>query len=293
MASRSKCPVSVVVMTRNEETNIAKCLQSLIDCAEVFVVDSGSTDRTCQVAEEYGAKVVQFKWNGTYPKKKQWCLNNLPFAYLWVLFVDADEELYRETIDEIADLLSRGPRHAGYFVWSDYVFSGKKLHYGHKLCKLILFARERGRFLDCDDLDVANMWEVEGHYQPIIEGTVGCLRNGMLHNDQKSLFQFIDKLNKYSDWEAALILRNARRVNGQATVGACRKLLQTVADRIPFKGAAMFLYSYIFQLGFLDGRPGFEYAAALGMYHTMISIKCAQGRREMATKGGSLDLKPY
>jgi glycosyltransferase involved in cell wall biosynthesis len=292
MAQTSKCPISVIVLTKNEEANIAKCLDSLVECAEVFVVDSGSTDRTCQIAEEYGAKVVQFKWNGIYPKKKQWCLNNLPFTYAWVLFVDADEEMYRKTIEEIADLVKRKPRHDGYFVWSDYVFSARKLEHGHRLCKLILFQRERGRFLDCDDLDVANMWEVEGHYQPIIDGTVGCLRNGMLHNDQKSLFEFIEKLNKYSDWEAALILRNARRANGQVTVGAFRKFLQAVSDRIPFKGAAMFLYCYVFQLGFLDGRPGFEYAVTLGMYHAMISIKCAQARREMATKGRSLGLKP-
>lgn len=87
-----RVPCSVVVMTKNEELNIAKCLTSVSDFAEVFVVDSGSVDRTCEIAKSIGAAVVPFEWNGKYPKKKQWCLENLPFAYEWALYVDADEE---------------------------------------------------------------------------------------------------------------------------------------------------------------------------------------------------------
>jgi glycosyltransferase involved in cell wall biosynthesis len=80
-------------MTKNEELNIAKCLRSLNDFAEVFVVDSDSTDNTRTIAESMGARVVHFSWNGKYPKKKQWCLDNLSFSHDWVLFVDADEEI--------------------------------------------------------------------------------------------------------------------------------------------------------------------------------------------------------
>ncbi len=76
-----KIPVSVIVMTLNEELNIVNCLKSLERFDEVFVVDSNSTDRTCQIAAEMGAKPVNFSWNRQYPRKKQWSLDNLPFSH--------------------------------------------------------------------------------------------------------------------------------------------------------------------------------------------------------------------
>ena len=68
-------PVSVIVMTKNEELNIRKCLASLAKFNEVFVVDSHSEDKTVEIATELGAKIVEFQWNGRYPKKKQWCFS--------------------------------------------------------------------------------------------------------------------------------------------------------------------------------------------------------------------------
>jgi glycosyltransferase involved in cell wall biosynthesis len=77
-------PVSVVVMTRNESPNIGPCLETLSRFDQVFVVDSGSGDGTAEIAARLGATVVPFEWNGGYPKKKQWCLENLPFRHMWV-----------------------------------------------------------------------------------------------------------------------------------------------------------------------------------------------------------------
>src|SRR5262249_34949974 len=152
---------SIVVMTKDEERNIAKCLCSVKDFDEVFVVDSGSKDRTCAIADEMGAEVVQFRWNGKYPKKKQWCLENLPFSHGWVLYVDADEEVSPELAEEIRTLIETGAERAGYFVGYDYVFLNHVLKHGHRVYKLVLFDRHKGQFVDYDDLDVANMWEVE------------------------------------------------------------------------------------------------------------------------------------
>ena len=109
-------PVSVVVMTRNEAANLPVCLPSLARFAECFVVDSGSGDGTPDIALSHGAQLVPFRWNGRYPKKKQWCLDSLPFAHDWVLFVDADERPTAELVEEIACLMAGssadGPRHA-------------------------------------------------------------------------------------------------------------------------------------------------------------------------------------
>lgn len=270
-----KCPVSVIVMTKNEEKNIVKCLSSVSSFDQVFVVDSSSTDRTRELATSMGAEVVDFKWNGKYPKKKQWCLENLPFRNDWVFYVDADEEVYPETAREIHDVLAKKPVHSGYFAGFDYAFSGKVLKHGHRVYKLVLFNRRKGRFLDYDDLAASNMWEVEGHYQPCIDGGTGVLKKRLLHNDHDSLFHFFQKLNRYSDWEAVLRIKNMLRHDKQARLGK-RKLLQRIGDGMPFKGLAIFLYCYVLRFGFLDGIPGLHYSLALGIYYSMISMKCRE-----------------
>src|SRR5271166_2910744 len=86
-----KAPVSVIVPVKNEAENLRRCLPALAWADEVFVIDSQSSDETAQVAAEYKAHVVQFYYNGMYPKKKNWALNNLPFHNEWVLIIDADE----------------------------------------------------------------------------------------------------------------------------------------------------------------------------------------------------------
>ena len=83
-------PVSIIVPVRNEAANLARCLDSVKWADEIFVVDSHSTDETAQIAEAHGAKVVQFDFNGTWPKKKNWALENLPFRNEWIFILDAD-----------------------------------------------------------------------------------------------------------------------------------------------------------------------------------------------------------
>ena len=161
-----KIPVSVVVATKNEERNIAKCLKALAEFDEVFVIDSRSTDATCALAASLGAKVVDFQWNGKYPKKNNgaWssCLSRTRSSC-----TSTPTKMTPALAREIRASLPRFEAGAGgAFVPFDYVFCGRKLRHGHRVYKLALLARDRSRFLDYDDLDVAHMWEVEGHYQP-------------------------------------------------------------------------------------------------------------------------------
>ncbi|MBO1345905.1 MAG: glycosyltransferase [Hormoscilla sp. GUM202] len=104
-----KIPVSVLIPAKNEERNIRACLDILKRADEIFVVDSQSSDRTVEIAEsfdkdpDYGqVRVVQFYYNGHWPKKKNWSLENLPFRNEWVLIVDCDERITTELWDEIA-----------------------------------------------------------------------------------------------------------------------------------------------------------------------------------------------
>jgi glycosyltransferase involved in cell wall biosynthesis len=273
-----RLPVSVIVMTRNEEHNIAACLASLAPFDEVFVVDSDSSDRTREIAAELGAQVVPFVWDGDYPKKKQWCLDNLPFANDWVLYVDADERVTSPIVDEVNALLGRPTDKAGYFAGYNYSFAGKVLKHGHRVYKLVLLDRRRGHFPQYDDLDVANPVEVELHFQPRVDGSVGMLKARMLHDDHKALFQWIDRHNRYSDWEALL------RVRGQLprpddTQPRMRGALKAVFNRIPAKGLVAFLWSYVFRAGFLDGRAGFHFAIARGFYYWQIGQKMREYER--------------
>ena len=276
---KDNIPVSVVVMTKNEEKNIVACLESLQNFMEIFVVDSNSIDKTVILAKEKGALTANFTWDGKYPKKKQWCLENLPLSYDWVLYVDADEVVTQQVAAEINEIMEQGPNHNGYFVEYDYVFLGRVLKYGHKVLKLILFNKGQGRFLDYDDLSVENMWEVEGHYQPQIVGSVGKLSSRMIHHDHEDLYSFYEKINKYSDWEAYLRAKGILRTDKQATLRS-RKIIQKIEEYIPFRWAGMFVYSYILRLGFLDGTEGFYYAITLGIYHAMITMKIKESEMD-------------
>lgn len=265
-------PVSVVVMTRDEAANIADCLAGLERFTEVFVVDSESADGTAALAAAWGARVVSFRWNGRPPKKKQWCLDHLPFSHDWVFQVDADERVTPELADEIAALMARGPRAAGYFVDSRMTFLGRRLRFGARNRKLALFDRRRARYPACDDLDVATMWEVEGHYQPVIEGPRARLGNTLRHEDGKPPYAWFDRHNRYSDWEAALG-RDGRLARLRATETGWRRVLKGLAARVPARPLLVFLHGWLWRLGCLDGAAGFHYAVARAFYYWQIEAK--------------------
>lgn len=265
-------PVSVIVMTRNEAANIVACLDSVRDFAEVFVVDSASTDGTAGLAAAAGAQVVPFRWNGRYPKKKQWCLENLPFSHPWVLYLDADERMTPEAAAEIAALFAAGPRHAGYWLGATMAFLGRRLRFGAQNRKLALFDRRRGCYEPCPDLDVAAMWEVEGHYQPRLDGSAGRLKARLRHEDAKPVFAWLERHNRYSDWEATL-RRDGRLRAMSAHEEPRRRLLKRWLERAPARPLLAFLHSYLWRLGCLDGRAGFHYAVARAFYYWQIGIK--------------------
>jgi glycosyltransferase involved in cell wall biosynthesis len=265
-------PVSVIIMTKDEERVIPHTLQSVRDFGQVFVVDSHSTDRTREIAKEFGAEIVEFTWDGGYPKKKEWCLLNLPFAHEWVLYLDADELVTPALAAEIRHMLSFAgtpPEHVAFDVELDYYFLGRMLRHGHKVTKRVLARRDRMSWPRVDDLDVTNMWEVEGHYQPIIDGSVGRLTGRLEHNDKDPLYDYFARHNRYSDWEAHLLDRAevADHVQGARSSRGRRYA------KLPFKPTAFFLYSYVLRKGFLDGRAGFHYAVAHAFYFWQIGVK--------------------
>src|SRR5262252_9039059 len=124
----ARLPITVIVPVRNEAHNLSRCLESLRDAGEAYVIDSQSTDDTCAIAESFGAKVVQFHYHGGWPKKRQWAMDTLPLAYEWVLLMDADEALTPELADEIRRSLN-DPLCDGYYLSLRMRFLGRLLRH--------------------------------------------------------------------------------------------------------------------------------------------------------------------
>ncbi len=288
-------PVSVIVMTKNEAVNLPRCLAALDRFAERFVVDSGSVDGTPELAQSLGARVVPFVWNGRYPKKKQWCLDHLPFTQDWALFIDADETPTVALVDEIARLFETGPAHAAYWIDGRPVMDGRPLRFGCWNRKLALLDRRRAAFPDIPDLDVSAMWEVEGHYQPTVAGPLGRLRHPLDHADDKPLSAWFDRHNRYSDWEAALRAdgRMERLIDGER---GGRRALKRLFQRAPGRPILAFLHAYVARLGVLDGRAGLDHALSRAFYYWQVAVKMkaaqAAARSAAAHSSGSASLSP-
>ena len=143
----SRVPVSVLVPIKNEAENLPRCLDSVQWADEIFVVDSQSTDDSAQIAERHGAKVVQFDFNGTWPKKKNWALENLPFKNEWVFILDADEVLPPEAETEFSDAIANAGDIAGYWINRRFMFLGRWLrHSYYPNWNLRLFRHALGRY---------------------------------------------------------------------------------------------------------------------------------------------------
>lgn len=277
--SLEKIPITVLVQTKNEETGIEACLSALNAFDEVIVVDSNSTDRTQEIAQRCGANVVNFTWNGKYPKKKQWQLDNVATKHEWVLFMDADETPTPELLTEIKDAFTTLPADlAAFDIDLDYVFAGRVLKHGHTVTKRCLVRREAVRFPIVEDLGVPGMGELEGHYQPQTTERVGKLKGRILHNDLDPVSSWFTRHNRYSDWEAHL--RQNRGLRRE--VADSRTWKGRLFDGAPFKPALFFVYAFVVRAGFLDGRAGFDYALALSFYYWQIGVKS----RELARLRG-------
>lgn len=272
-----KLPISVLVQTKNEEASIALCLESLSDFDEVIVIDSNSSDATKQICSNMGVAVVNFFWNGRYPKKKQWQLTHVDTRHNWVLFLDADESPTEEFIQALRSQVvdSQARDVAAYDVELDYVFAGRQLRYGHRVVKRALVHRHRVNFPVMDDLEAPGMGELEGHYQPEVSGRVVRLNGRILHDDRDPVRTWFDRHNKYSDWEA--FLRTRPQVKEAARQR--RSLQGQIFDAMPLKPLVFFLYSYVVRGGFLDGRAGLDYALALSNYYWQISLKVRELNR--------------
>lgn len=272
-------PLTVIIAARNEAHNLGRCLEALRNVGEVYVIDSQSSDQTCEIARSYGAKVVQFHYTGGWPKKRQWAMDTLPIAHDWILLLDADEILTPELALEIRQAIGN-PAVAGYRICLQMYFLGKVLrHCGASFWKLSLFRKGQGRF-ECrlKDQD-ASMADMEVHEHVVVNGVTGVLHHPLIHRNVESLSRYVQKHNEYSNWEARVLTQQGNdgdemRASPFGTQAQRRRWLKRKLYRLPGSPILLFLYRYFLRLGLLDGVPGLIYCGfqAVQMFHSKAKI---------------------
>lgn len=270
-------PVSVLVPTLDEELNLPECLDSVTWADEVFVVDSHSSDRTVEVAQARGARVVLHRFE-SYSRQKNWALDTLPFNNEWVLILDADERVPDELRCEIETTL-RNPGRGGYYLNRRFIFLGTWIRHAgwYPSWNLRLFRHALGRY---DDREV--------HEHVVLDGPVGYLHSDLLHVDRRGLEAYIARHNRYSSLEAAARLKVERESADRARlplsllaspVQRKRLLRERVWPRVPAKPLALFVYMYVLRRGFLDGRAGLALCVFHAFQEFMVGLKLAELRR--------------
>ena len=271
-------PVSVIVAARNEEKNLPRCLEALRGVGEVYVIDSQSTDATPEIARTFGAKVVQFHYQGGWPKKRQWAMENLPFEHDWILLVDADEALTPELAAEIRSAIAN-PAFNGYYISLRMHFLGRVLRHGDaSFWKLALFRRGKGRF-ECRLREQdASMADMEIHEHVVVDGPTSRLTSPLIHHNVESLSRYIQKHDEYSNWESRVLLQGESSTELPpaffGTQAQRRRWLKMKLYAVPGSPVLLFCYRYFLRLGFLDGVPGLIYCGfqAVQMFHTKAKI---------------------
>ena len=258
-------PVTVAIPVRNEERGIAACLERLARFSRVVVIDSGSIDRTGEIARAHGADVIQFAWNGRFPKKRNWFLREHRPSTPWVLFLDADEFVDDVFCDELARTLP-GTSHAGFWLTYDNWFMGQRLRHGTPNRKLALFRVGAGEYERIDE-DRWSDLDMEIHEHPILFGSIGEIRTRIDHRDDRGLDHWRRRHESYARWEAARALR--LRESGMVGLTGRQVVKYRMVGRwwLP---AAYFLDGYIRRLGLLDGLAGLCHAWLKAAYFRRI-----------------------
>ncbi len=256
-------PLSVVVLTKNEERNLGSCLESVASwCREILVVDSGSNDGTVKIAAHYGAVVVSHPFE-SHTKQWNWALRNLPFQCEWALCLDADQQVTPELRSDIGSLLSKDAGKVlqnGFYIKRRQIFRGKWIKHGGYYPKYLL-KMVRHELAWCDENE-----RLDSRFY--VKGTTGLLKHDLIEDNQneKDITFWIEKHNRYAVAQAS---EELHRRNGQVAWSLQPKFFGTPDQRTLFlreiwyrflplylRPFLLFFYRYFLRLGFADGKQG-------------------------------------
>lgn len=267
MAGSSARPdIAVVILTYNEEDNIAQALGSVCGWArEVFVFDSFSTDRTLAIARTFECAVVQHPFED-YGKQRNYALEGLPITTEWVFFLDADEHMPADLRREIAEVIASSPRENGFQVKYRMIWMGRWIRRGYYPTWLLrLFRRGKAR---CEARSV--------NEHLILEGEAGRLSNDLIHEDRKSLSRWVQKHDAYAEREAAELFKEPEGYIDATLLGtqAQRKrwVRYKVWNRLPplVRPIVYFSYRYFARGGFLDGKEALVFHALQAFWFPLL-----------------------
>ena len=266
--------VSALILTLNEEINIEACLDSLSWCDDVVVLDSHSTDATCAIAAQKGARTVARAFDN-WSAHQNWAVNNIEFRHPWVLYLDADERCTPELAADVMRAAGADAPQSAFRVRRKDMFMGRWLKHAqlYPTWLVRLFRPTRIRY--------------ERLVNPvaIVDGPTGNLDGHIIHHPfSHGISHWLARHNRYSDMEAV----EALKVRGEHwTLGTLwsrdpneqRRALKDLFFRLPARPAVKFLYYYLWRRGLLDGRAGLTYATLQAMYEYMIVCKTSELER--------------
>ena len=270
-----KASLAVLMLSYNEAIHLPRCLDHIEGFAQqVFLVDSGSTDRTVEIAQSRGVHVLHHPFQN-YARQFQWGLDHAPITTDWVMRLDPDEIIEPDLAEEIVRELPRLPASVtGVVLNRKTVFQGKFLRHGgrYPLLLLRIWRRDKARIED--------RWMDE--HMLLSEGSSVTFRGGFADYNLNDLTFFTEKHNQYASREALDVLNQRMRLFPAApdarTATTSRQatwkrfLKESVYNRLPVEVSAslFFLYRYVFQLGFLDGRRGLTYHLLQGFWYRFL-----------------------
>lgn len=274
---QEKISLSILIPSKNEEKNLASCLEPIYKWAdEIVLIDSNSKDKTVSIAESFGVEVIQFTYKGGWPKKRQWALNNFKFKNDWVLLLDSDEILTDGVKIEIEESIESSTV-SGYWIRFQIYFLGKQLRYGgSELWKLSLFRLGYGGYEKRLDQQDESMADMEIHEHVVVEGKTEKLKMPIKHMNINSLSRYIVKHDEYSNWESAVHIQGVVgeiEANLFGNQAQRRRWLRKRLLMMPGSPFCIFILGYFLKFGFLDGKQGFIYAMLRSIHIYNVKIK--------------------
>lgn len=268
--------ISIVILTFNEEANIASCIESCQFSDDIHVIDSGSTDRTVAIAQNLNTR-VHFHAFESFGKQRNWAIDNAGCKYDWVFHLDADERLTPPLIEEMNEITANENNDtAGYHVPNKLMLHGKwiKRSSGYPIYQMRFFNRHKMRFIDFGhgqreepDKKLGRLQEPYLHFA----FSHGMERWLTKHN-QYARAEAIESINSESD------LRVGDLLNSDSLIR--RRALKSLSYRLPFRPTLRWLMIVVFQLGILDGKAGLTYAKMISTYDSMFQLHLIAARKK-------------
>jgi glycosyltransferase involved in cell wall biosynthesis len=267
---------SVVILTLNEERDLPRCLASIAGCDDIVVVDSGSTDRTAEIARAAGARVFVRRFD-TFAGQRNYAQREIAFRHPWVFHLDADERFTPELFKECAE-------HAGRTDVDGMHVAPKMLWEGHWIPHCTDYPAWQARYVRAPEFTFIQV----GHGQrESAEMRVGRLASNYLHElssgGPEGVAEWLEKHRRYARIEARTHVAAVGTVRAANLMSADRLLrrraLKYFSYSLPFRPALRFVYQYVLRRGFLDGRAGFTYCLLLARYEGFAAAELSALRK--------------